>query len=105
MYTHEWTPQETRTMQQNLHIKPAVLTSVIPNKTCDQIARKRRYILDGNLPLDARNRRLVVNSLKRKGWSELDRNLYMGAADGCKVARDYLISRGLWYNGASKGGR
>ena len=64
MTTSTWTPQETRTMQQNLHIKPSVLTSVIPNKTCDQIARKRRYILDGNLPLDIEQRQRIADSLK-----------------------------------------
>ena len=105
MRTHKWTPQETRTMQQNLHIKPTVLTSVIPNKTCSQIARKRRYILDGNLPLDLEQRQRVADSLKQRRWSTQDRVLYIRAASGCKASREQLINRGLWYNGTGKGGR
>ena len=105
MNTRKWTPQETRTMYQNLHIKPAVLTSVIPNKTCDQIARKRRHILAGNFPIDVKHRQCVSDSLKQRGWSIQDRVLYIRAASGCKASREQLINRGLWYNGVNKGGR
>lgn len=102
---NEWTPQETRTLQQNLHIKPAVLTSVLPNKTCNQIARKRRHILAGNFPVDVKQRQVVTDSLKIRRWSEADRVLYIRAASGCKASRDQLTNRGIWYNGANKGGR
>ena len=105
MATSTWTPQETRTMQQNLHIKPAVLTSVIPNKTCDQIARKRRHILAGNFPIDVKHRQCVSDSLKQRGWSIQDRVLYIRAASGCKASREQLTNRGIWYNGVNKGGR
>ena len=104
-FTPTWTPQETRTMHQNLHIKPAALTSVIPNKTCNQIARKRRHILDGNFSLDIEQRQRVADSLKQRRWSTQDRVLYIRAASGCQASRDNLTNRGLWYNGVNKGGR
>ena len=102
--TH-WTPQETRTIYQNLHLKPQVVASVIPGKTHTQIARKRRHILSGNFPLDVKQRQAVTDSLKIRRWSEFDRIAYIRAASGCKVSRDNLIQRGLWYDGTGKGGR
>ena len=103
--THVWTPQETRTIYQNLHIKPQVVASVIPGKTHTQIARKRRHILSGKFPVDMHQRQAVTDSLKVRRWSELDRIRYIRAASGCKASRDNLIQRGLWYNGTGKGGR
>ena len=100
-----WTPQETRTIYQNLHIKPQVVASVIPGKTHTQIARKRRHILSGKFPVDMKLRQSVSDSLKVRRWSELDRIRYIRAASGCKASRDNLIQRGLWYDGTGKGGR
>lgn len=105
MITHEWTPQETRTMYQNLHLKPEIVASVLPCKTHTQIARKRRHILSGKFPIDVKQRQVVTDSLKVRRWSELDRIMYIRAASGCKASRDNLIKRGLWYNGTGKGGR
>lgn len=105
MITHEWTPQETRTMYQNLHLKPEIVASVLPCKTHTQIARKRRYILSGKFPIDVKQRQVVTDSLKIRRWSELDRIAYIRAASGCKVSCDNLTKRGLWYNGTGKGGR
>ena len=100
-----WTPQETRTIYQNLHLKPQIVASVIPGKTHTQIARKRRHILSGKFPVDMKLRQSVSDSLKVRRWSELDRIRYIRAASGCKASRDNLIQRGLWYDGTGKGGR
>ena len=100
-----WTPQETRTMYQNLHLKPQIVASVLPCKTHTQIARKRRSILAGKFPIDAKHRQMVTNSLKTRRWSEADRVTYIRAATGDMAAREILTRRGLWYNGVCKGGQ
>lgn len=105
MHTSEWTPQETRTICQNLHLKPTVVSAVIPGKTHTQVARKRSHVLAGNLHIDKAHQRNIVNSLKSRGWSTVDCVEYIRAATGCDVSRANLIQRGLWYNGVGKGGR
>lgn len=84
MIAHEWTPQETRTLHQNLHLKPEIVESVLPRKTHTQIARKRRHILSGKFPIDVKQRQVVNDSLKIRRWSELDRIAYIRAAPAAR---------------------
>lgn len=95
--TH-WTDQEKRTIAQNLHLKPSVVSSVIPNKTTKQISRMRSRMLM-TPPTGPKWVRDTYNSLRVRKWTLDECAHYVNAVRGEAGSLDFLRKRGLWYSG------
>ena len=94
----QWTDQEKRTMAQNLHLKPSVVSSVIPNKTTKQISRMRSRMLM-TPPTGPKWVRDTYNSLRVRKWTLDECAHYVNAVRGEAGSLDFLRKRGLWYSG------
>lgn len=94
-----WTKQETDTMLQNMHIKPSVLSGIMPGKTAKQIGRMRSRIMK-TPPTGQEWIRKVYASLKQRRWSMDDCSHYISAVRGNRGSVEFLNKRGLWYVGS-----
>ena len=94
-----WTKQETDTMLQNLHIKPSVLSGIMPNKTTKQISRMRSSIMK-KPPTGAAWLRSAYESLQKRRWSMEECSHYINAVRGNRGSVEFLNQRGLWYVGS-----
>lgn len=93
----EWTPRETATMLQNLHLSPNLISAVIPGRSLKSIRNKRDAMRKKNPVSYCRKTwDRVYGSLIRRGWSPLHANMYIKTYMGNEEARISLEMCGLW---------
>ena len=97
MHTHEWTPQETRTLHQNLHLHPRVAATVLPHKTMRQVQYKRTQALKTGIDRNDKYRQPITDSLRKRNWTNEECSYYFRATNGDEEAQMYLRRRGLWH--------
>ena len=92
-----WTPQEIRTLTRNMHFTPSGIRSVIPTRTVEAI-RKQKARITKLYPSskDWRERADIYGSLRLRGWSGMEANLYVSACLGDEKAVEKLTRSGLW---------
>lgn len=92
-----WTPKEIRTLTRNMHFKPKGIQRVIPGRSVDAIRKMKAKITKVYPSVkDWRERADIAGSLRMRGWSGIEANLYVSACTGDEHALKELTQRGLW---------